>query len=355
MLKDKQTDLAKFTDFCIDYLSKIRTKKQGGEFWDRALSILKKIEPNQHLEEWSNVLEYIATGQINDTVKILNPQSPIVDHTVRKTVSEIRRGLKQAFKNKSSINERREHWLLDESGNSIKDKTGIKHGLIKVDFKLAIQNNTKKKKRAETAARSKALVTENQLNNLIEEAKTLIQSRFDIDKIILGLCLLTGRRTIEVVNTGSFKRKNRYRTKVAFSGQAKRHGIDTSYAIPVLCDSKLVIDAHKKLKKLLESEKLGDMSNEQIHSVFHNRLNAKISKKGKYKDKYRSSKIKPFIEFSEKIGREIHVHDIRKIYAAKCMHLANVKDDDQALFLRDVLGHQDIRIGTHYKTFKIID
>jgi len=148
-------------------------------------------------------------------------------------------------------------------------------------------------------------VTATQKANAINEAIGLLTNKRGYIKNMIGLCLLTGRRPIEVLKTGVFELVNN--NTILFSGQAKGRIKEVSqvkFEIPVLHDAKTTIDAIKELR--VKAKNLQDLTNIEIDK----RTSEQSSKQVK--------KIFPEISelINDKLGCKIKVKDLRKLYVA---------------------------------------
>lgn len=168
---------------------------------------------------------------------------------------------------------------------------------------------------------------------LIEFAKGLLESSSYL-KVSLGLMLLTGRRSVEILKTGTFERVQRQSKKneVLFSGQAKKRGENSQpYKIPILCAPNLVISALEWLRG--EKHELLSITEKELNSKCAAPLNS-----------YAKS-------FAVWLGGGCTPHDLRKAYAAIAYGQTNKKDSFRG-FAAKVLGHNsdsELTTETYFK------
>ncbi|WP_395593049.1 protelomerase family protein (plasmid) [Pseudomonas sp. B26140] len=157
--------------------------------------------------------------------------------------------------------------------------------------------------------------------------------------LALGLAFATGRREVEVLALGRFKKVGDF--EVEFSGQAKRReGIDhtDSYRIYTLIPADAVVEAMNKLRALPEVLELQDMTNVQINQRVAKTLNTLA---------------KRIFDDPARVFR-----DSRSIWARLVFELHFNRDDrwkkvNESVFWRSMLGHEDVDTQEAYKQFKI--
>lgn len=185
------------------------------------------------------------------------------------------------------------------------------------------------------------------LDLLTKKTKTVgDQSAHSFSRLALGIALATGRRAIEVLKQGDFRKIDSQRLE--FSGQAKkRGGADPaeSYTIYSLVDADIVLHAIENLRNLPEIkaldvyEGLGElMRNDAINKRCAKTLNTTA---------------KLFFGSDSRVFK-----DSRAIYARICHELFFRRDPrwkkkDEDVFFRELLGHEDTETQKSYKQFKI--
>lgn len=154
---------------------------------------------------------------------------------------------------------------------------------------------------------------------------------------ILGLCAMTGRRTVEIGTTAVFEWVDP--NHVRFTGQAKtrtRQDVHP-YIIPTLTDAGTVIDALASIRhdkpELVEHPDL-----------FHNRCVKDLHTRAKaFSEVFSDGQAKP--------------KDLRPAWAEIVWLLFDERETGKALFLSRVLGHgdQDLMTAQSYDDFLIRD
>jgi len=150
--------------------------------------------------------------------------------------------------------------------------------------------------------------------------------------LTIFIAMASGRRAIEILKTGSFKKSKR--NHVFFEGQAKTKTRDDagSFIIPSLVSPKKLIDAHKKLKAILDKEvfcdkSLNDLTNDEINGATAGRLN---------------NKVKAIFD-----GDEFVFKDLRALYAKQVSaKYHDPKKESLAVFYSSILGHSEKDIAT---------
>lgn len=157
--------------------------------------------------------------------------------------------------------------------------------------------------------------------------------------LALGLALATGRREIEVLKLGRFKKVGEF--ELEFSGQAKRReGVDYSetFRIYSLVRADEVLEAFAKLRALPEVLELQHLSNVEVNRRVAKTLNTLTkrvfgSEERVFKD---SRSIWARIVFERYFGQD-----------------ARWKKVNEDVFWQEMLGHEGMKSQIHYKAFKI--
>lgn len=156
--------------------------------------------------------------------------------------------------------------------------------------------------------------------------------------IAAALLLVTGRRTIEVLQTGDFylaKDGDQNGYKCMFSGQAKRKNKkDIPYEIPLLAPYWAVKRAFTHMREMYQAEGL---SQADVNSAFSTGINTRVKK---------LINLRP--------------HELRAVYAAMTYKLNSEgfygwKKMSPIGFISQVLGHEDVKASTFYQRLKVID
>jgi len=151
--------------------------------------------------------------------------------------------------------------------------------------------------------------------------------------VVAALLLATGRRTIEVLKTGSLTLSEEMTMdgyEAVFAGQAKDSLFGTDpYPIPLLAPFRLV---HAALKVVREALPVDGMDNEQVTAKYSRKLDMFVAKR---------------------VG--ITPHTLRSVYAMATYELFNNKKISLIGWVSRVLGHSKVSNAAFYTTTKIIE
>lgn len=150
------------------------------------------------------------------------------------------------------------------------------------------------------------------------------------NKLFPALLLATGRRTIEILKTGKFRKLG---DRVLFKGQAKTRK-EKSFDIPLLAPMKDVQRGVKNLRRLFPEIKEDNLSNQQVQELVKNR-NEEL-----------------FKTISEKYGVKLTPHRLRGLYVAFA-YKEYSGDASYIGFASRVLGHDDLETTLHYVDVKL--
>lgn len=175
------------------------------------------------------------------------------------------------------------------------------------------------------------------VDEFVTIAEGLLQGRSYLDRI-LGICALTGRRTVEVATSAHFKPINSNR--VFFTGQAKTRGRTDrveGYPIPTLANSARIIATLQTIRE----DRPDLVTNPE---VFHNRCAKDLHK--------RAQAFAPC--FSDQTAKP---KDLRSAWAEICWLIDDERKTGKALYLSRVLGHgdDDLMTAQSYDDFTISD
>lgn len=168
-------------------------------------------------------------------------------------------------------------------------------------------------------------VTAKQANQFISICEDLAKQAKPLN-VALGLLGLTGRRTVEILNTGEFKQWANEPT-IIFSGQAKKgEKAADPYKIHVLSKPKLIVESLQYVRQNLDFE-----DNEDVNSRTAKALERLIQK-----------------HFE---GIPVTTaHDFRKLYIAICYKLHGGKSSFRT-FAAQNLGHESTGEGITTETY----
>ena len=173
------------------------------------------------------------------------------------------------------------------------------------------------------------------VDGFISVGESLLEARSYFDRI-LGLCSVTGRRTVEIATTASFERIGPNR--VLFTGQAKTRGRESAgYEIPTLADSSRVIKALATIRE--------DCPELVIKpDIFHDRCSRELGRRARaFSQCFSNNSARP--------------KDLRAAWAEIVWLLDDEHMTGKALYLSRVLGHgdNDLLTAQSYDDFTITD
>ena len=174
-------------------------------------------------------------------------------------------------------------------------------------------------------------------DELILKACELLKSESYLN-LALGLMLLTGRRSTEILKTGEMTMTSE--DSVIFAGQLKTKGSDNAqtlpYEIPVLTNSQTIVNALAKLRHLRD---FSNLTNDAVHSRANKSLSEAV--KRYFTDLIPSVKLK----------------DLRSAYATICHDLYCPNQISQTAYFAMVLGHskEDLTTAQSYQDFYIAE
>jgi len=180
---------------------------------------------------------------------------------------------------------------------------------------------------------------------MIKHATSLLDSDSFYD-IATGLLLLTGRRSIEILKTGSFEAITA--NKVLFSGQAKKSIYDAegnkldaeAYEIYTLCDSALVVNALAKLRQIKD---YSNKTERDVNSLAASALNKAVKRNflGKYTFNLDGVAC---MNIEAKSLRSIYVHLAQRLFK---------ENSELTKFASSQLGHSDRKTADNYMEYKL--
>lgn len=187
---------------------------------------------------------------------------------------------------------------------------------------------------------------------------------FAFSRLALGLAGATGRRMIEVVWQGQFKKLDKHRLR--FTGQAKkRGGVDMSEAFDIytLIDADIVLAALDQMRNLPEVQSLHEFDhldeverNTRINWRIHSNLNTAAARELASVCHADIDPAEP-VKDAEITQRRVF-KDTRTIYARISYDLfyrtdKRWKGKDEDVFWRDILGHEGLKALQNYKQFEV--
>ncbi|TOE71908.1 hypothetical protein CGJ36_22740 [Vibrio parahaemolyticus] len=182
---------------------------------------------------------------------------------------------------------------------------------------------------------------------LTKKTKTVgSDSTYSFSRLALGIGLATGRRSIEILKQGEFKKVDEQRLE--FSGQAKKRGgadYSETYTIYTLVDSDLVLMALKNLRELPEVRALDEY--DQLGEIKRNdAINKRCAKT-------LNQTAKQFFSSDERVFKDSRAIWARLAYELFFQRDPRWKKKDEDVFWQEMLGHEDIETQKAYKQFKV--
>jgi len=175
--------------------------------------------------------------------------------------------------------------------------------------------------------------------------------RKTIAPLAFALAAVSGRRMIEIILTGQFKKIGKY--KILFSGQVKKRTETENFEreIYTLIDSNLFI---KKIKLLRSLPALQNIDGLILDNIIDGRFirNDKIIINSVF-SRYLNDFTKNFFNDERRVfkdTRSIYARIVYEKYFKFDSRWANVDED---VFFAEILGHDDDETQLHYKQFKL--
>ena len=143
--------------------------------------------------------------------------------------------------------------------------------------------------------------------------------------LFTALCLATGRRTTEVLQTGSIKPLKNNPYQAQFTGQLKKKDNEpTTYTIPLLAPYRLVIKSWDRLRDIITEHP------QYTHTATLNRYVKRV------------------------VGRDdITPHTLRSIYAVACYIKYAPEKQTINSYISEILGHEGMNSSVHYNCVNI--
>lgn len=175
-------------------------------------------------------------------------------------------------------------------------------------------------------------------------------------ELALGIALATGRRCVEVIHFGKFKKSGK--SQLVFSGQRKTkiHGT-TEYTIPCLVDTDLVVNALSRLRNddritsLISRLKSKNLHEAELARRINSSVSASLNKLIKEVFNPEQEKSSHWVF---KDSRAIYARISYAQYSANAKKAGRIPSQD-SIYFHDVLGHTDENENASYKQFIISD
>lgn len=201
-------------------------------------------------------------------------------------------------------------------------------------LKAREQNKIEKAYSRTLSKQHKSLKKINNFELLVSKSIELLDSS-NIIEVVLALCVLTGRRSTEILKTAKFTNHKKSNKMLQFKGQLKKRVDFDKYPFYTLGNSAKLCKV--ALLRVRASEKLKNVSNDNVARMYEPKLRAKCTRL-----------------FGDHLG-SCSAHDLRKAYACICVELFKPSNQTINSFLSEILGHSvdDITTANSYQKYYI--
>lgn len=201
-------------------------------------------------------------------------------------------------------------------------------------LKSSEQNKIEKAYSKTLSKQHKSLKKIKNYESLILKSIELLNSD-NIIEVVLALCVLTGRRSTEILKTAKFTNYKSSTKMLQFKGQLKKRVDFDKYPFYTLGNSAKVCKI--ALKRVRASENLKNVSNDNVARMYEPKLRAKCT-----------------MLFGVHLG-SCSAHDLRKAYACICTKLFKPENQTVNSFLSEILGHSvdDITTANSYQKYYV--
>ena len=177
------------------------------------------------------------------------------------------------------------------------------------------------------------------------------EHRKTIAPLAFALAAVSGRRMIEIILTGQFKKIGKY--KILFSGQVKKRTENENFEreIYTLIDSNLFIKKIKLLRSLPALQNIDELISDNI---IDGRLirNDKIIINSVF-SRYLNDFTKIFFNDERRVFKDTRAIYARIVYEKYFKFDSRWANVDEDVFFAEILGHDDDETQLHYKQFKL--
>lgn len=218
-------------------------------------------------------------------------------------------------------------------------------------IKIKADNSLKNKKRNTVTINYKKYL--NAIYGILSRPDTTFNDvqRKTISPLVFALAAVSGRRMIEIILTGQFKRTGKY--KVMFSGQVKKRTENENFEreIYTLIDSNLFIQKIKLLRSLPALQNINELISD---NVVDGRLirNDKIVINSVF-SRHLNQFTKDFFNDERRVFKDTRSLYTRIVYEKYFKSDSRWSNVDEDVFFAEILGHDDDETQLHYKQFKL--
>lgn len=358
------------------------------ELIDDVITRIKRIDSNKNWDQSEKTRRHRALGEsVQRKLQDRRKSVRISDKTFQRYLSDVRRAVTEqnwhhhSLDKKLDVLARRYPALADEikaiKHDSITDTKKARSALLehirdrhdhskayedivglKVDHEIMLHLKMPAAKKAAVAKKQQDALIEKKTNTISVEYHWLMttihsllhpdetKTNLSFARLALGIGFATGRRPIEILYQGEFKKAGKY--ELDFSGVAKKRGdsdYENSYRIYTLAPADDVLAAFKLLRSQPEVVALSEYSDmtETDRNIAINRRTAK---------NLNNTAKRVWMD------EERRFYDVRALWARVVFEKyfktdkrwANVDED---IFWHEQLCHDDVETQTSYKQFKI--
>lgn len=218
-------------------------------------------------------------------------------------------------------------------------------------IKIKADNSLKNKKRNTVTINYQKYL--NAIYGILSRPDTTFNDvqRKTISPLVFALAAVSGRRMIEIILTGQFKRTDKY--KVMFSGQVKKRTENENFEreIYTLIDSNLFIQKIKLLRSLPALQNIDELISD---NVVDGRLirNDKIVINSVF-SRHLNQFTKDFFNDERRVFKDTRSLYTRIVYEKYFKSDSRWSNVDEDVFFAEILGHDDDETQLHYKQFKL--
>lgn len=218
-------------------------------------------------------------------------------------------------------------------------------------IKIKADNSLKNKKRNTVTINYQKYL--NAIYGILSRPDTTFNDvqRKTISPLVFALAAVSGRRMIEIILTGQFKKTGKY--KVMFSGQVKKRTENENFEreIYTLIDSNLFIQKIKLLRSLPALQNIDELISD---NVVDGRLirNDKIVINSVF-SRHLNQFTKDFFNDERRVFKDTRSLYTRIVYEKYFKSDSRWSNVDEDVFFAEILGHDDDETQLHYKQFKL--
>lgn len=217
--------------------------------------------------------------------------------------------------------------------------------------KLPIEDYEKQQKQDEVNViekiDNKVELTDNVIAEYLTKSEKYLTQRDNYKLVVIAICALTARRFIEVFRLITDYDVNEKYTLTISTNQLAKNKRDENEVLDTYClvDSEKIATAldwlrnESELKEILEECK--DLSNEEFHNKYNNKINKCVKK--------HYSEFLPYPSNNQSLS----IHNLRAVSSCLMVHFFTKEYNDVDLFLSKCLGHSGGDAKKYYKSYYV--